>query len=39
MTETCDIGITSFGSDPEDEDGRLEAKLYTKPNSEVGYIH
>ena len=29
------IGMTSFGVDPDDEEIRLEERLFTKPNSEV----
>ena len=35
MSETFMIGMTSFGVDPDDEELRLEARLFTKPNSEV----
>ena len=35
MSETFMIGMTRYGMNPHDEELRLEARLFTKPNSEV----
>lgn len=35
MSETFMLAFTSLGTNPEDEESRLEAKLFPKPNCEV----
>jgi len=35
MSEVGMVSLSSFGDSPEDEETRLEAKLYVKPNCEV----
>ena len=38
-SEVNDIGIVSTGTSIEDEEKRLDAMLYTKPNSEVKHAY
>ena len=38
-SEVNDIGIVSTGTSIEDEEKRLDAILYTKPNSEVKHAY